>query len=128
MLAIDSIDYQSAAGFLNGFEIGRRWNGMAAEYGTFGEVVENVISDGSISQQHELFDQAVCLQHRFADDVDGIVRFVADLETDFRTGQRQSSAKKNKKEKTTTNEGIYLPSRVSILDTTIIPDNSIAIN
>ena len=99
MLAIDSIDYQSAAGFLNGFEIGRRWNGMAAEYGTFGEVVENVISDGSISQQHELFDQAVCLQHRFADDVDGIVRFVADLETDFRTGQRQSSAKKKQKRK-----------------------------
>ena len=61
---------------------------MATQNGAFGEVFENVIGHRDIGQQHELFDEAVGVQHGFADDVDGIVGFVADLEANFGTGQR----------------------------------------
>ena len=88
----EPLGYQSIAGFYDGLEIGRWWSGMATQHGTFGEVFENVIGDRNVSQQHELFDQAVSVQHRFTDDVNRIVGFVTDLETNFWTGQRQSSA------------------------------------
>ena len=69
---------------------------MPPEQGALGKVLKDVLGHRNVGQQHELFDQAVRLEHRLRHHVDRVVRLAAHLEPDLGTRQQQSPATQNK--------------------------------